>query len=175
MAYLSKAHINKQAFQRRTLVQLETIEDSIIRIKNDVVRFERKIEEYENKDNKIDTTIQDKIKVEQERINTAYDGVNPIEELNKRIEKQLADREKTIEPYTRELDKIPSDLALIDPHVADEEIKKLQGMIGARQDGRYGSRTAKAVKEYREFTLNARKDEILKIINNIKTQEDPNY
>ena len=45
-------------------------------------------------------------------------------------------------------------------------------MIGARQDGRYGSRTAKAAKEYREF-LNARKDEILKIINNIKTQEDP--
>ena len=171
--FLSKAHIQQTSLATENVAQLEIIEDSIIRIKNDVVRFERKIEEYENKDNKIDTTIQDKIKVEQERINTAYDGVNPsIEELNKRIEKQLADREKTIEPYTRELDKIQSDLALIDQYVADEEIKKLQGMIGARQDGRYGSRTAKAVKEYRE-SLNARKDEILKIINNIKTQEDP--
>ena len=32
-----------------------------------------------------------------------------IKELNERIEKQLADREKTIEPYTRELDKIQKD------------------------------------------------------------------
>ena len=171
--FLSKAHIQQTSLATENVAQLEIIEDSIIRIKNDIVRFEGKIDEYENKDNKVDTTIQDKIAVEQERINTAYDGVNPaIEELNQRIEKQLADREKTIEPYTRELDKIQSDLALIDQYVADEEIKKLQGMIGARQDGRYGSRTAKAVKEYRE-TLNARKDEILKIINNIKTQEDP--
>ena len=68
-------HISTNKLIRRTL-SIRTIEDSIVRIKNDVVRFERKIEEYENKDNKIDTTIQDKIKVEQERINTAYDGVN---------------------------------------------------------------------------------------------------
>tara|TARA_B100001057_G_scaffold207097_1_gene207810 strand:- start:5253 stop:7025 length:1773 start_codon:yes stop_codon:yes gene_type:complete len=171
--FLSKAHIQQTSLATENVAQLEIIEDSIIRIKNDIVRFESKIDEYENKDDKVDTTIQDKIAVEQERINTAYDGVNPaIEELNQRIEKQLADREKTIDPYTRELDKIQSDLALIDQYIADEEIKKLQGMIGARQDGRYGSRTAKAVKVYRE-TLNARKDEILKIINNIKTQEDP--
>ena len=171
--FLSKAHIQQTSLATENVAQLEIIEDSIVRIKNDVVRFESKIEEYENKDDKVDTTIQDKIAVEQERINTAYDGVNPaIEELNQRIEKQLADREKTIEPYTRELDKIQNDLAQIDQYIADEEIKKLQGMIGARQDGRYGSRTAKAVKVYRE-TLNARKDEILKIINNIKTQEDP--
>ena len=171
--FLSKAHIQQTSLATENVAQLEIIEDSIVRIKNDVVRFESKIKEYENKDDEVDTTIQDKIAVEQERINTAYDGVNPaIEELNQRIEKQLADREKTIEPYTRELDKIQSDLALIDQYVADGEIKKLQGIIGTRQDGRYGSRTAKAIKVYRE-TLNTRKDEILKIINNIKTQEDP--
>lgn len=171
--FLSKAHIQQTSLATENVAQLEIIEDSIVRIKNDVVRFERKIDEYENKDNKIDTTIQDKIALEQERINTAYDGVNPsIKELNERIEKQLADREKTIEPYTRELDKIQKDLELIDMYVATEAIKKLQGMIGARQDGRYGSRTAKAVKEYRE-AKNARKDEILEIINNIKAQEDP--
>ena len=171
--FLSKAHIQQTSLATENVAQLEIVEGSIVRIKTDIVRFESKIEEYENKDNKVDTTIQDKIAVEQERINTAYDGVNPsIEELNQRIEKQLADREKTVEPYTRELDKIQSDLALIDQYIADEEIKKLQGMIGTRQDGRYGSRTAKAIKVYRE-TLNARKDDILKIINNIKTQEDP--
>ena len=171
--FLSKAHIQQTSLATENVAQLEIIDDSIVRVKQDIVRFERKIEEYENKDNKVDTTIQDKINQEQERINTAYDGVNPsIDELNKRIEKQLADREKTVEPYTRELDKIQNDLALIDQYVADEEIKKLQGIIGTRQDGRYGSRTAKAIKVYRE-TLNARKDDILKIINNIKTQEDP--
>ena len=29
-------------------------------------------------------------------------------------------------------------------------------MIGARQDGRYGSRTAKAVKEYREAKMHVK-------------------
>jgi peptidoglycan hydrolase-like protein with peptidoglycan-binding domain len=171
--FLSKAHIQQTSLATENVAQIEIIEDSIVRIKQDVVRFETKISNFENKDDKIDTTIQDKINQEQERINTAYDGVNPsIEELNERIEKQLADREKTIEPYTRELDKIQKDLELIDMYVATENIKKLQGMIGARQDGRYGSRTAKAVKEFRQ-AKDERKDEILKIINNIKTQEDP--
>ena len=171
--FLSKAHIQQTSLATENVAQIEIIEDSIVRVKQDVVRFETKISNFENKDDKIDTTIQDKINQEQERINTAYDGVNPsIEELNERIEKQLADREKTIEPYTRELDKIQKDLELIDMYVATENIKKLQGMIGARQDGRYGSRTAKAVKEFRQ-AKDTRKDEILRIINNIKTQEDP--
>ena len=171
--FLSKAHIQQTSLATENVAQIEIIEDSIVRVKQDVVRFETKITNFENKDDKIDTTIQDKINQEQERINTAYDGVNPsIEELNERIEKQLADRERTIEPYTRELDKIQKDLELIDMYVATENIKKLQGMIGARQDGRYGSRTAKAVKEFRE-AKDTRKDEILRIINNIKTQEDP--
>lgn len=171
--FLSKAHIQQTSLATENVAQIEIIEDSIVRVKQDVVRFETKITNFENKDNKIDTTIQDKINQEKERINTAYDGVNPsIEELNERIEKQLADRQNTIKPYTRELDKIQKDLELIDMYVATENIKKLQGIIGARQDGRYGSRTAKAVKVYRE-AKDTRKDEILKIINNIKTQEDP--
>ena len=171
--FLSKAHIQQTSLATENVAQIEIIEDSIVRVKQDVVRFETKITNFENKDNKIDTTIQDKINQEKERINTAYDGVNPsIEELNERIEKQLADRQNTIKPYTRELDKIQKDLELIDMYVATENIKKLQGIIGARQDGRYGSRTAKAVKVYRE-AKDTRKDELLKIITHIKTQEDP--
>ena len=55
--------------------------------------------------------------------------------------------------------------------VANDEIKKLQALVGARADGNYGSRTAAKVEEYRS-EQQAEKERLVAIIEDIRTSVD---
>ena len=70
----------------------------------------------------------------------------------------------------RQLVEIDKQLATIEEYIANNEIKKLQGLIGASQDGRYGTKTANAVTEYRESKEKNRRM-VLYQLNNIREQD----
>ena len=155
--FLSKAHIEQTAQSTDNLAQVETLQSEIDRNLAIIGRAENKIRELDNSQSNTDTTIQDQIDREQERIDTAYDRVQPlVEEQTRNLEDQIA---------LFGLDKVDAKIAALEQamniNTRDRDaVRVLQSMVGARPDGAYGSGTAARVDEYRNG-LNAERDAVL--------------
>ena len=169
--FLSKAHIEQTSQATENVAQIERIDESIVRQKLIITKADTQIDKLENTDNSKDEGLQSKIEVEQNRINTAYAGVQPsIDEQNAIITKEEETQKSSLAPFERQLVEIDKQLATIEEYIANNEIKKLQGLIGASQDGRYGTKTANAVTEYRESKEKNRRM-VLYQLNNIREQD----
>ena len=163
--FLSKAHIEQTAQSTDNLAQVETLQSEIDRNLAIIGRAENKIRELDNSQSNADTTIQEQIDKEQERIDTAYDRVQPlIDEQNRSLEDQIA---------LFGLDKVDAKIAALEEamniNTRDrDDVRVLQSMVGARPDGAYGSGTAAKVEEYRN-NLNTERDRILEQIQTVRT------
>lgn len=142
--FLSKAHIEQTAVAVEGVAQLERIETEISRSNDEIARAEEKIVKLENSSNSADTSLQEKIATEEARIATVY------ERLQQDISASNGALEAAIAPYTAQQEEADRVLAQISEYVAANNIRALQGLIGARQDGQYGTRTANAVQAFRE-------------------------
>lgn len=142
--FLSKAHIEQTATVNEGLAQLEQIETEISRNAQIIDRAEEKIVKLENSSSNADTNIQEKISTEEARITTVY------ERLQQDIATANGALEAAIAPYVAQQEEADRVLALLSQYVANNNIRALQGLIGARQDGQYGTRTADAVQRFRE-------------------------
>ena len=81
--FLSKAHIEQTSAASENVAQIERIEESIVRNKLIITKSEDKIVKLEAVDISLDDGIQEKIRIEQQRIENAYTGVQPsIDEQN---------------------------------------------------------------------------------------------
>jgi|13_taG_2_1085334.scaffolds.fasta_scaffold01503_10 hypothetical protein len=170
--FLSKAHIEQTSLATENIALIERIDEDITRTKLIIQKADDKIIKLETLDTSKDEEIQQKIIQETERVNNAYAGVQPsIDEQNEIINAYNQDQKDKEEPFVRQIEDIDNQLKLIEQYIADNEIKKLQGMIGASQDGSYGSRTAKAVKEFRE-TKNKERQIAVFQLNKIRDQKD---
>ena len=170
--FLSKAHIEQTSAASENVAQIERIEESIVRNKLIITKSEDKIVKLEQVDNTKDIEIQEKIRTEQQRINSAYDGVQPsIDEQNAIIDKQASDKENATAPYEREISNIDNKLALLDEYSISGEVKKMQGLIGVAQDGRIGYNTREALKKFKEDNAKARRIAVYQL-NKVRTEED---
>ena len=142
--FLSKAHIEQTAVGQEAVAQLERIATDITRREDIITRAEDKIAKLESSADDQDAGIQDKITTEEARIQTV------VERLNNDIAAAEARLAATIAPYVAQQTEADRVLALISEYVASNDIKALQGLIGARQDGSYGPQTAAAVQAFRE-------------------------
>ena len=142
--FLSKAHIEQAAVGQEAVAQLERIATDITRREDIIARAEDKIAKLESSADNQDAGIQDKITTEEARIQTV------VERLNNDIAASEARLVATIAPYVAQQTEADRVLALISEYVASNDIKALQGLIGARQDGNYGPQTAAAVQAFRE-------------------------
>jgi peptidoglycan hydrolase-like protein with peptidoglycan-binding domain len=142
--FLSKAHIEQAAVGQEAVAQLERIATDITRREDIIARAESKISQLESSADNQDAGIQDKITTEEARIQTV------VERLNNDIAAAEARLNATIAPYVSQQAEADRVLALISQYVASNDIKALQGLIGARQDGNYGPQTAAAVQSFRE-------------------------
>jgi peptidoglycan hydrolase-like protein with peptidoglycan-binding domain len=142
--FLSKAHIEQAAVGQEAVAQLERIATDINRREDIIARAEDKIAKLESSADNQDAGIQDKITTEEARIQTV------VERLNNDIASAEARLAATIAPYVAQQTEADRVLALISEYVASNDIKSLQGLIGARQDGSYGPQTAAAVQAFRE-------------------------
>ena len=141
--FLSKAHIEQTAQATEGVAQLERIETQIVRAEEVIARAEAKIQKLENTNTNADAGLEEKIAREQERIDTAYDRIQPaIDEQKQLLASNLA-------PYETQLEDINNKLSLLQQYADSNEVKALQRLVGARADGQYGSGTAKKVDVFR--------------------------
>ena len=142
--FLSKAHIEQTSLNTENLAQVERIENDILRYKSVILRSEEKINDLENKGTGLQASVQVQINIEQDRINNAYNRIEPlIAEQNK-----IIDNIQTF--YSTELAKIDQDLATLKKYIDNDEIAKAQGIVGTKADGKYGPATAIAFSKYQE-------------------------
>ena len=136
--FLSKAHIEQTSAGEESVAQVERLTTEIARQQAIIVRAEEQIKKLETSGTGNDAQIQAQIDKEQERIDTAYDRINPA------IAEQNAIIAGVTALFQNELDKIDADIATLQGYIDAGDIKKAQGMIGAKADGAYGPKTAAA-------------------------------
>jgi hypothetical protein len=170
--FLSKAHIEQTAVATEGAAQLERIETEITRNENIIERAESRIVGLENSGSDNIASIQEQIDREQARIDSAYQAIQPsIEDQQDIVQRERNNQETTLAPYRAELAEIEEKLNLIVEYIANDDIRRLQGLIGARQDGQYGSQTAARVEQFRN-ELNSRRQELVDIIGEIQSAEN---
>lgn len=142
--FLSKAHIEQTAVATESVAVLARVEANITRLEEANVRSEQKIIKFENADSEKDASIQEKITLEEERVENLYNRF----ELDKQSLKQNFD--ESISPHKEQLENADRNIELTFTYVQENKIRELQGLIGTRQDGRYGPKTAEKVEQFRE-------------------------
>ena len=155
--YLSKAHIEQTSAGVESVAQVERITTEITRQQELVVRAETKIVALQSSGISNDSIIQEQIDKEQERIDTAYDRIQPA------IAEQNAIIANVTTLFQGELDNIDASIARLQSYIDAGEIKKAQGMIGSKADGAYGPKTAAAFTAWTDSKKLERNEWIQKI------------
>lgn len=155
--FLSKAHIEQTSAASENVAQIERIEENIVRNKLIITKSEDKIIKLEEVDISLDDGIQEKIRIEEERIANAYTGVQPsIDEQNAIIEAEQNAKANAIAPFETQIANIDRKIALMDEYSMNNEVEKMQGLLGVRQDGILGWNTREALKKFKEDNTKAR-------------------
>jgi|CoawatStandDraft_6_1074263.scaffolds.fasta_scaffold02905_3 hypothetical protein len=155
--YLSKAHIEQTSAGVESVAQVERITTEITRQQELVVRAETKIVALQSSGTSNDGIIQEQIDKEQERIDTAYDRIQPA------ITEQNLIIANVTTLFQGELDNIDASIARLQRYIDAGEIKKAQGMIGSKADGAYGPKTAAAFTAWTDSKKLERNEWIQKI------------
>jgi hypothetical protein len=142
--FLSKAHIEQTAQSTDNLARVETIQNEIDRNLGIVGRAENRIRQLETSGTGSDTNIQNQIDREQERIDKAFERIQPA------IAEQNAIIAGVTKLFQDELDKINAEIATLQGYIDNGETKKAQQMIGASADGIFGKNTAEKIGEWQD-------------------------
>ena len=170
--FLSSAYLEQAAEGQQSTAKIERIANDIIRTEDTIARTEIKIEKLENETSEDTSDIQAQIDAEQERMDKAFERVQPaIDEQLSIIDNEQRGAEDQVKSYLEQLEAVDNTIALLQSYVANDEIKKLQALVGARADGNYGSRTAAKVEEFRT-EQQAEKERLVAIIEDIRTSVD---
>jgi hypothetical protein len=144
--FLSKAHVEQNASMLEGVAQLERIEVEITRTEGEIERTEGKIEKLSTADTSTDDGIQEKIRVAEQSITTVYDR---LKDDIKFTQDSLA---TAAQPYEKQAEQADATLEKMNTYVEENNIRALQGLVGAAQDGRMGTKTADKVSEFRDKT-----------------------
>ena len=170
--FLSSAYLEQAAEGQQSTAKIERISNDILRTEDMISRTEVKIEKLENETSNDTSDIQAQIDAEQERMDKAFERVQPaIDEQLAIIDNEQRGSDDQVQAYLQQLANVEDTLGLIQQYIANDEIKKLQALVGARADGNYGSRTAAKVDEFRDTQL-AEKERLTAIIEDIRSSVD---
>jgi hypothetical protein len=148
--FLSRAHIEQTASAETGIAQIERIAEALLRQEQIIARAETRIETTLNSDNNRDAELQKQITLEQDRLDAAYERIQPaIDEQNRIVEQETAKLEQRIEPLQVEINSITTVLDDLQAAINSNDIRKAQGIVGTSTDGRYGPSTARAVDDFR--------------------------
>jgi len=171
--YLSKSHVEQTAQSQESVAQVQRIDTEIARYTSIIVRSEQKIQGFEDNGSGVDASLNGQIDKEQMRIDTAYDRVKPV--IQVQLDIIATDETKTenrTSPYQSELDAINQQLADLQTALSNKEIRTAQGIVGTRPDGSYKDKTVAAIADFR--TRNeARRNVLLEKIDSIRGTQSP--
>lgn len=155
--FLSKAHVDQTAASTENVAQIERLQTEITRQEGIVLKANTAIDRLESRGSGGQANIQEQINIEQARIDAVYARIKPlIEAQNKIIERKNS-------LYQNQIDKIDDEVAKLQSHIDNNDIKKAQGMVGASTDGKYGPKTAKAFNDW-QADRTAKRQELVKKI-----------
>jgi TolA-binding protein len=124
--FLSKAHIEQTAVAEQN-------QSLIVRTDEQIADIEERITELKDAGN-----------VQNEQQNAQIvQNEKQIEQINSRYSILIEEQNAYIEEANRTLN-------LLEEYIRTDDVRKLQGLVGAKVDGRYGSGTARRVDEFRQ-------------------------
>lgn len=142
--FLSKAHIEQTAGAQQDVAKIEQYEEKIEYNQSVIQSAEEKINELQDSGSSVESSIRRQISQEQERIDTAYDRVKPaIQEQRDIIANQT-------QGFKDRVESINEDIERLERYIENDEIAKMQAIIGVNVDGSYGPNTAQAFREWRQ-------------------------
>jgi hypothetical protein len=167
--YLSKSHVEQTAQSLESVAQVQRIETEIARYTSVIARSKQKIQSYEDNGSGVDASLNGQIDKEQARIDSAYDRVKPVIQVQLDIIASAATKtEARTKPFQSELTAINQQLADLQTALSNKQIKTAQAIVGTRPDGSYKSKTVAAIADFR--TRNeARRDTLLQKIDDIRS------
>ena len=122
--FLSKAHIEQTSASEESVARIETIQNEIDRQLGIVGRSENRIRDLENSDTGADANIQAQIDKEQERIDKAFDRIQPaITQQNKLITDARASDGNRTKPYEDQLTSITAEILRLETSAKEYETK----------------------------------------------------
>ena len=122
--FLSKAHIEQTSASEESVARIETIQNEIDRQLGIVGRSENRIRDLENSDTGADANIQSQIDKEQERIDLAFDRIQPaITQQNKIITDARASDGNRTKPYEDQLTSITAEILRLETSAKEYETK----------------------------------------------------
>jgi hypothetical protein len=170
--FLSRAHLEQASEGLQSQARIERIENDIIRYEDIIKRSEIKISKLETQNTNNTDEIQSQIDAEQNRMDQAYARVQPaIDEQLDIISNEQNGTDNQVKSYLVQIANIDTTLDNLQSFVVNDEIKKLQALVGVKTDGNYGPQTAKKVDQFR-ISQQAEKKKLVNIVENIRTSID---
>jgi hypothetical protein len=171
--YLSKAHIEQTAQSEQSIKEIQQIDLEIDRQTALVQKIENDIIKLENTGSSKDSDLQAQIDAEQQRIDTAYQRIQPaIDEQNALISRAEADLKTRTQVFDAQLSTIDFKLSELATALANNNVVGAQAILGIKQDGDLGPATTRSITEFRA-SQEARRDELLNRIEKIRTDPNP--
>jgi hypothetical protein len=170
--FLSSAYLEQASEGKQSTAKIERIENDIIRYEDTITRTEVKIEKLETETTNDTGDIQAQIDTEQQRMDQAYARVQPaIDEQTDIIANEQLGSEDQVQSYLTQISKLDDTLSKIQSYVENDDIRKLQALVGTKVDGNYGTNTADKVREFTE-AKEADKARLIAIVEEIRTSID---
>ena len=170
--FLSSAYLEQASEGKQSTAKIERIENDIIRYEDTITRTEVKIEKLETETTNDTGDIQAQIDTEQQRMDQAYARVQPaIDEQTDIIANEQRGSEDQVQSYLTQISKLDDTLSKIQSYVENDDIRKLQALVGTKVDGNYGTNTADKVREFTE-AKEADKARLVAIVEEIRTSID---
>ena len=122
--FLSKAHIEQTSASEESVARVESITDEIARQNAIVTRANTRIAQLENSETGADATIQTQIDREQERIDRAFERIQPaIAQQNQVVADARTDDATRTKPYEDQLESITAELLRLESSAKEYEDK----------------------------------------------------
>jgi hypothetical protein len=148
--FLSKAHIEQTANASEGVAQIERNDQELLRQQEIVDRAQQRIAQADSSIGNNNNEIQLQIDIEQQRIDTAYNRIQPaIDEQLEIINNNAQGIEVRIQPLLSQATNIETALSNLSIALASNEVRAAQGIVGEEQDGTLGPSTSRKIQEYR--------------------------
>jgi hypothetical protein len=168
--FLSKAHIEQTTNATESMLLVEQLNSEIERQESIISRAESNINSIESQTVNADNEIQNQIDREQTRIDSAFARIQPaIDEQLAIIQRADQDKESRLQPLINQINEIDQTLQDLQTALAENNVRRAQGIIGVRQDNDLGPATRSAIEQFRAEQI-ARRDQLAERIDAVRNE-----
>jgi hypothetical protein len=172
--FLSRAHIEQTANATESVLAVDRIDSEIARQEQLIQRAESAIESLESRTNTAENEIQNQIDREQDRIDSAFARIQPAVNEQLAVITQEENRiESRLQQFFDQVTEIDQTVQDLQSALANNDIRRAQGIVGERQDGALGPATSAAIQLFRETQLE-RRNQLVERIESIRNEPNAN-